>query len=380
MKKRILFIAHSASRSGAPIVLLDLIKQLRVKQPAWQLDVFLLDGGVLEIEFTKAAHKVFTPFRRNKKLLPRKIIDFLRAKILSIHLEDEFINNYYKALFEEQCDVCFYNSIEALQFLCFLPQNGVKLPPVSLLYLHESVYYYQKINSPWLALVSNMSKVIAISKRVRNQLLDCLPDIKTEIDVVYSASVTSEEKLIDEFALNKKIAVFGSGVIHHRKGFDWFFQLALEVRKRYPELPITWTWIGAVDPLVSYLTLQDAKILGVDFVFTGEVNNPLEEYMRRDLLVVTSREEPLSLAAIECSMLGKPVMYFEDKTGFEELDDNASELAFAYGDLCGMADKIKELAENRDKLKTLGNRNHKKFRDHTVEKMAESFISLLENA
>jgi glycosyltransferase involved in cell wall biosynthesis len=156
--------------------------------------------------------------------------------------------------------------------------------------------------------------------------------------------------------------------------------LALEVKRRYPELPVTWTWIGAVDSLVYSLTLTDAILLGIDFQFTGEIRNPLEEYFKRDLMILTSREEPSSLAGFESSILGKPVMYFKDRTGFEEVDENAAELAFEYGDLAAMSDKIKELAENRDKLKTLGERNRIKFRNYMLENMAESFIQIIENA
>jgi len=380
MKKSILFIAHSASRSGAPIVLLDLIKQLRIKQPGWYLDALLLEGGALENEFEKAAHTLFTPYKRVSKSVIKIGVDYLRSKVLGINLEDEFINNYYRKILDRQYNICFYNSIEALQFLCLLPANQIELLPDSLLYLHKSVYYYKETKSPWLPLIKNMSKVIAISKRVRNQLLDCLPGEKPDIDIVYSASVRATEKLSFDSAENNQLQVFGSGVIHHRKGLDWFFQLALEVKKRYPELPVAWTWIGSVDPLVSYLTESDANALGLDFTFTGEVNQPLKEYARRDLLVITSREEPLSLAGIERAMLGKPVMYFRDRTGFEELDENAAEMAFPYGDLAAMADKINELANNRDKLKFLGDRNRVKHRNYTVEKMAESFIPIIENA
>lgn len=382
MKKSILFIAHSASRSGAPIVLLDLIRQLRLMKPEWQLDVLMLEGGSLESDFEKAAYRLFTPFRRVSKSLIRKGFDFFRFKILGVDLENEFVINYYKEVFDRQYDLCFFNSIEALQFLSIPVVQPYLENTQSILYLHESVSLYQKLNSPCLHMLSKMQRVVAISQRVKNQLNGFMDIHAQKADVIYSASVSEKQNLVFEAhnAESKKLEIYGSGVIHHRKGFDWFLQLALQVKNRYPDLPVAWTWIGFVDPLLRHLTEEDAEALGLDFTFTGEVNQPLEEYTQRDLLVITSREEPLSLAGIESAMLGKPVMYFKDRTGFEELDENASELAFPYGDLAAMAAKIKELAENRDKLNALGERNRLKFRNYTVEKMAESFIPIIENA
>lgn len=381
MKKSILFIAHSASRTGAPIVLLDLIRQLRIKRSAWQLEVLLLEGGALESDFEKTANRLFTPFRRVSKSWTRKGFDFFRSIILGVNLEDEFVTNYYKKVFGRQYDLCFYNSIEALQFLSITAVQPYIENNQSILYLHESVSLYQKLNSPCLQMLSKMQRIVAISQRVKNQLHGFMNGQIPNTDIIYSASVSEKQNWV--FAgntENEKLEIYGSGVIHHRKGFDWFLQLALEVKNRYPKLPVAWTWIGSVDSLLRQLTEEDAKTLGLDFTFTGEVNQPLEEYAQRDFLVITSREEPLSLAGIESAMLGKPVMYFKDRTGFEELDENASEMAFPYGDLAAMAAKIKELAENRDKLNALGERNRLKFRNYTVEKMAESFIPIIENA
>lgn len=381
MKKSILFIAHSASRSGAPIVLLDLIKQLRIMKPEWQMDVLMLEGGSLESDFEKVAYRLFTPFRRVSKSLISKGFDFFRFKILGVDLENEFVINYYKKILDRQYNLYFYNSIEALQFLSIPAVQPYIENTQSILYLHESVSLYQKLNSPCLQMLSKMQRVVAISQRVKNQFHGFMNGQIPNTDIIYSASVSEKQNWV--FAGNsgnEKLEIYGSGIIHHRKGFDWFLQLAVEVKNRYPKLPVAWTWIGSVDSLLRQLTEEDAKTLGLDFTFTGEVNQPLEEYAQRDLLVITSREEPLSLAGIESAILGKPVMYFKDRTGFEELDENASELAFPYGDLAAMAAKIKELAENRDKLTVLGERNRLKFRKYTVEKMAESFIPIIENA
>jgi glycosyltransferase involved in cell wall biosynthesis len=362
------------------MALLSLISYLRKTKPEWFLGVLLLDGGDLESEFAEKAHKIHTPYKRKKKSVFLKGIDFLKAQIFRTKLERQYLSKYYSDLLALPYDVCFYNTIESLRILTlpYIPRD--KMPSKSLLYLLESVYYYQKSDPLLVDLISQMDFVIATSNRVRKQLKESPVKIKSEVSVIYCSSIYKDYQIDSKINDNVQMQIYGSGVVHHRKGFDWFFQLALEVKRRYPELPVTWTWIGAVDSLVYSLTLTDAILLGIDFQFTGEIRNPLEEYFKRDLMILTSREEPSSLAGFESSILGKPVMYFKDRTGFEEVDENAAELAFEYGDLAAMSDKIKELAENRDKLKTLGERNRIKFRNYMLENMAESFIQIIENA
>jgi hypothetical protein len=49
--KRILFIGHDATRSGAPFVLLHLLRWLRKNAPDLEFELLLLSGGELEREF-----------------------------------------------------------------------------------------------------------------------------------------------------------------------------------------------------------------------------------------------------------------------------------------------------------------------------------------
>ncbi|HEX8833654.1 MAG TPA: hypothetical protein VF719_05610, partial [Abditibacteriaceae bacterium] len=56
-KKRILFISHAATRTGAPMMLLHLLRWL-AENSDFECDLLLLRGGPLESEFYKVTRPV----------------------------------------------------------------------------------------------------------------------------------------------------------------------------------------------------------------------------------------------------------------------------------------------------------------------------------
>jgi glycosyltransferase involved in cell wall biosynthesis len=374
--KKVLVISHSASRSGAPLVLLKLLKAIKHQAPEISFDILFLEDGELMDDFSEICNQTFTPFTRNKKSFFKKGTDFLRARILGVNLEEQFTEHYFKNIVNNRYDLIFYNTIEALR-LWDISNTNLFSGTNSLLYLHESVHYYCAKNSSLPERLKKIDIIVSISQRVKKQLLECIDIANENIKVIYSSSIEEDSILESKKAGSDKLRVFGSGIGHYRKGFDWFFQLAVRVRQKYPSTKISWTWIGWVDDLTQYFALQDANELGIELELVGQTDKPMEEYSQRDLLVLTAREEPLSLVAIECASIGIPVMYFKDKTGFEELDENKDELAFEYGDLDLMADKIYQLAENRQLLREFGQNNIDKAGQYTVTAMAKAFISCM---
>src|SRR5690606_9870652 len=57
--KKILFISHDVTRTGAPMVLLHFLKWVQLYQPEVQVDLLVLRGGNLENEFKKVCVNYF---------------------------------------------------------------------------------------------------------------------------------------------------------------------------------------------------------------------------------------------------------------------------------------------------------------------------------
>ena len=72
--KRILFIGHEATRSGAPFVLLHLINWLKAHCSQHEIDILLLRGGDLENAYRKAANVFVLPNEETTSLFRRGIV------------------------------------------------------------------------------------------------------------------------------------------------------------------------------------------------------------------------------------------------------------------------------------------------------------------
>lgn len=66
---KILFINHSCSRTGAPLVLLYFIQWLKEKHPEVQFDILSLGAGPLERDFDKLTTNHFKPFKKERFIL-----------------------------------------------------------------------------------------------------------------------------------------------------------------------------------------------------------------------------------------------------------------------------------------------------------------------
>ena len=64
MKNKILFITHEASRTGAPMVILHLIKWLQTNSD-YCIDLLSLKGGELSDEFSEIVH-IFARLKTNQ--------------------------------------------------------------------------------------------------------------------------------------------------------------------------------------------------------------------------------------------------------------------------------------------------------------------------
>lgn len=83
--KKILFISHDASRSGAPFVLLFFMRWLKQNAGNIQMDILLIEGGPLEEEFKKLCGKTLIlsgedEMMSSKKGIFQPGIKFLRKK------------------------------------------------------------------------------------------------------------------------------------------------------------------------------------------------------------------------------------------------------------------------------------------------------------
>ena len=108
--KRILFISHEASRSGAPLILLRFIKWLKKDQPQIKIDVLSLRGGELINEFKEVTDHFYDLPK------PPGFIDRLKTKVLTTGDLGSLDNKRLREIKAREYDLIYANSILSVRF------------------------------------------------------------------------------------------------------------------------------------------------------------------------------------------------------------------------------------------------------------------------
>jgi Glycosyltransferase len=353
--KRVLFIGHDASRSGAPLVLLYFLRRLKKSLPPFKIDLLLLRGGELENEYREIADEFFIfPENDSPQILARGF-RFLKKKL---GLEKIFPKS---APFDRKYDVVFGNTAVSLEYLKHFKEKKSR----TVCWLHELEYAVKiSCGGRFAELAHYADYFIATSKAVENMLrgFGIEKNIQTaygfiETETKQSVSSVEIEKLKTALGIPKNAFVIGgSGTIEWRKGVDLFLQIAARTANKKD---IYFLWVGGKSPHsgVEYEQIQHdlARLeTGGKVVFTGRVKNPQSYFSAMDLFALTSREDPFPLVCLEAASFGKPIICFEKAGGMPEFVEDDAGAVVSYGDTEAFADKIFYFYENRNELKKRG--------------------------
>ncbi len=324
--KKILFVAHEASRTGATIFLLHFLDWLKKHSDA-RFVVALKRGGVMVEDFRALA----PTFRLDREMVPPEWLQDL--------------------------SVVHCNTATNGRFAEFFAKRGV--PVVT--HVHELRHEIELTGVENQRRVFECSdRLVACSSAVRRCLQAMSGIDPARIPVIHemvpvaelraAAVEQSAEAVREELKIPPEAFVVGcAGTVSWRKGADLFLQLAGMMRRDSKEAarPVYFVWIGSLEKSERRRELEhDLGLLGLTDVvrFTGEKTNPHPYYQIMDQFCLFSREDPFPLVMIEAGALGKPVLAFEGSGGAEEFCEVTGGALVGYGDLPSMADRIREAA------------------------------------
>ena len=315
--KRILFIGHDARRTGAPIVLLHLLRWLRERYPDAEFDVLLLRGGEFESDYRRVA-EVFVLPEEQSTLLGRGD-RWLRRKLG----RERRVRGHGLPPFRRDYDVVLGNTIVTLDHLEYFKSKGSR----TVCWIHEMEYVIESMftRERFLELSRSVDCFISASRAVDQTLREF--GVTTDSHVVYEISPAMAAPDIDPRAVKRELGfpedsflVGGGGTIEWRKGPDLFLQIAAMVSKA--EQSINFVWMGGAEPSsVDHIRVRhDLKRLGIEdrIVFTGMTDQPGKYLSAIDVFALTSREDPFPLICLEAASLGKPIICFERAGGMPE--------------------------------------------------------------
>lgn len=375
--KKILFISHNVSRTGAPYVLLQFLQWLKTTNKEIIIDCIFLAGGDLKDEFKKVSSRTYDYTEFSKKTFFAKVYSFLSRKILGNEVKKEaFLNKVSK----NNYDLIYANSIASLDFAVKLKSktnNNTKLA----VHIHELNTVIKQYLPNFENFIPYVDQFISVSDLVRENLnknWNVDPEINS---LVYEFS----DKIIEKSTESNSEKVFkigASGLVHWRKGDDLFIQVALYIQKKYPEIKIKFTWVGQISDSQKIIIDADLEKAGLKekVSFLGEKKQPQDYYKNFDVFLMTSREDPFPLVCIEVGQMGIPIICFDKATGTSEITKDQGGFIVPYLDCEEMAEKVILYYKNEELRKKHGNFNKEAFAIFKPEIMAQKLYECIESS
>lgn len=364
--KKILFITHDTSRSGAPMVLLNFIRWLKKHHPEIKLGVVALRNGELLEEFKMRADHFYE--------LPGKTF-YTRIKRRMNPQKTEFPKNFLRTLNKEKYDLVYANTASSIQLGVSLKKESKDLKLVA--HIHELPTTINLLQPNFVNFTAFVDSFIAVSQMVAEGLESNFSVQKDKIELIYEFTEKLEPESLKSG--NKAFKVGAAGTFHWRKGSDVFLQVARYVHDHHPEYDIQFTWIGKVPQSEKLIAESDILKMGLQnkVKFTGLVENPIDHFRELDVFLLLSREDPFPLVCIEVGMLGVPIICFENSTGIIEVLKDGGGVILPYLDIEKVSNQIIKYFENPELLKKHGDKNKEQFSQFTPEKICPKLFEAM---
>ena len=305
---RILFISHDLSRTGAPKVLISLLKQLKRTLHNTDIEVIALRGGPLreELEEIMGPIRIInTDFFRFMDKLLAHILRNTRYNPGSFFLELES-----KRHFNKTHNLIYANTIVTLPLAIRIKAKSKNCRLIA--HIHELKTNTRILLPEFSTYLDKVDQFIAVSDLVRHELINDWGVCSSRIVLIHPFV---EQKNVDAIrpALNRTLEIGSAGSVNWIKGYDLFIQIAYIFKKNYPTIPAKFRWIGRINRITRLFVEADIKKAGLsEYVsFIGELNEPLHFFNELDVFLLPSREEAFALVCIEAGMLGKPIVCFD---------------------------------------------------------------------
>jgi glycosyltransferase involved in cell wall biosynthesis len=352
---KIVFIGHEASLSGAPILLLNLLRLLK-ENMNMEITVVVRRYGPLLNEYERHFKVILLKGENysNEKKIYKRVGNILRNRF-------NLIRVFWKALLS---DVVFSNTIT----------NGLLLKSLSL-FKRKTITYVHELENvvEWYMPLSGYSfqysekfaypsqKVANVLEKSYNVSIDKL--VRLSYYFPFNSEVTLNSESIENFkasfkkrfSIKDQFIVGNVGVLCKRKGSDLFMEVCSRVVKINPD--IKFCWIGSFEDNsieVEIRELIKSKSISDNVILTGPLEHHYYNFCNFDLLFLSSREDPYPLVVIESAFMKIPTMCFKDSGGITEFVDNDSGWVINEFSVSDAASKILQLYNDKKEIEKKG--------------------------
>lgn len=380
-KERWLVIAHEASNSGAPKMLLEILRGVRAARgPGWSCEILLRRGGPLLADFERLGPVHLLSHRWAEG-------PTLRAKVFRMLFDRPWgqprrLAANIKKLREGRFDL-IYNNTATNEYL--VPAARSLGAPV-LTHVHETAYVLRNfLTREGLEMtLSNTDHFLAVSPTVIADLVGC--GVSAERITLLRNFLPSLPGIPEKGTVGilrkqlrlplESFVVLGCGHIHQIKGTDLFVELAAALAGRISG-DILFVWLGGeTDARFARQVRRLVRRRNLERVvrFVGPIADTRLWLAASDAVAVTSRVESFSLFGLEAAALGRPVVGFSGARGLKELLGDEPKLMVRGIDVGAMAAQLGAMRQDTEEARQLGLRLRAKVE---IEFLAEPLIATL---
>ena len=344
----ILFIGHDASGTGAPRVLLNILRWLD-RNTNLRLFLILLDGGPLVDSYKEV------------------------AQVWCLHPSVDPCIQSIRSFCPEP-DLIYGNTVIAAKIYPKLIEMEVPI----ITHVHEMEYVLLRVISRSIRniLLRDSSWIIAASEPVAENLVKNHHYNSSHITVIYDFIELSVEDIPDHTSFSvkgerKKKIVLGCGRGSWRKGIDLFVDVANKVIHSRNEQDVYFIWVGEI---INERLLRDPLRLAAQYgierhlIFTGYTPYPRTYFSTADIFLLPSREDPFPLVALEACEQGLPIICFDKSGGMPEFIRTGPGVVVPFEDADAMAEEILSLLSDDQRRIALGMKARERLLEsHTSE-------------
>ena len=345
-----LFVSHEASQTGAPAVLLSLMRWVKANTSI-KFSILVGASGPWDQRF--------------KDIGPCFFFDAEHP----LGFEEEL-----KAFCGSEVSSIYANTIAAGTYVKHLDFLHAEL----ITHVHEMENVFDVFADSFKYLKEKTNQFIAVSQGSIDALNKRLsPNSKIHFLKPFiekrTQFTTSYQRPSD------KIVIFGCGAVEKRKGFDLFCAVAAELlAKGFYNFKMLWVGSAEGKDLSPKDEIQKYNVDGY-VEWLGSLDNVRDHFAGGHIFLLPSREDPYPLVCMEAAECGMPVVCFDSTAGgmhsFVETDAG---IVVDYLDVIAMADAVIRLASDEPLRENMGNAAAKKVAErHYVSVIAPQIMKLV---
>jgi len=317
-KPTVVVISHQASKTGAPILALNLSMQLSTSH---NVIVVLLSGGALFSRFLETGTALL--MARYTFVNHKVVRGALRRASLGKPIEFALANCIVSAPFIEPI-----RSL-GIPCLCLVHEYASYVKPLTI--FTDVGLWASRLIWPTRLTMNDMLRrcphLVELPMEVMPQGPCALPEADQDggsANTALPATETAAEQYLRHLDQDS-LLVLGAGTIEMRKGVDLFIETVSRIFKNAQGMNVKFAWIGSgylPDYDFSYSVWLDDQInrsgLSDELTMLDESPAYRELIKRCDLFIMSSRLDALPNVAIDALLAGKPVLCFENACGIAE--------------------------------------------------------------